>query len=263
MHTEQLMEKIAEVAPEQLSFLVKSADEVKSSPFRDEILLELDGIVKHAGMGGAMAGRFGNAMAGIGASVGAGIAYSLAGDLYDAARRGITKSRNYKNMMQDNPDLENLPAKNVQQAFSALHRFNPEFASDPTVAGSFVRRQATLEEFDPQMLTQLVGARKNLVDTKKLPIPGRNPWDKPEEKDQRRLQSEKLRKDLSGDGGLSDEKTRLEIERLKGENKGIPTRNRMAEMKLEDEQLNRAADAGRGGGGHGMTARMRKFVRGM
>lgn len=235
MDTAELMTKMAEVAPEHFAFINESTEEVKASPFKTEILMELNGILKEAGL----AGRFGNAMAGIGTSVGAGIAYSLAGDMYDALRRGITKNRNYKDMMNQNPDLDEMPAKDVQRAFSSLHRFNPEFAADPTVAGSFVRKQVQLAEFDPQMITNLVSARKNLSDIKKLPIPGRAPWDKPEEKEQRKLQTDKLRQDISGD-------------RVK---------NRSAALKLEDEELNRAAEDFRGGSSRPPTARMKKYLR--
>jgi hypothetical protein len=205
MDTQILMQKVAEVAPDKFDFIVKTADEVRESPFRDEIVEQLDTIVKRAAAMApqSMLSRFGGAAAGVGAMAATGIAYSLAGDMYDAVKRGVSKSRNYRSMMKENPDLKDLPAVNVQKAFATLHRFNPEFAGDPTVAGSFVRRQAQFPEFDTNQLANLVGARKNLSDLKKLPVPGKLPWETSGEKALRgssmhhlQAQGDKARKEI-------------------------------------------------------------------
>jgi hypothetical protein len=195
------MQKISQVAPDKYSFILKTAAEIRESPFRDEIVGHLDALIKKANMMAppGMGARFGNALAGVGAMAATGIAYSLAGDMYDAAKRGITKSRDYKAMLKENPDLHEMPAKDIQKAFSTLHRFNPEFAGDPMVAGSFVRQRANLPggEFDAQMLTSLVGSHKNLADTKKLPVPGKLPWDSHDDKQSKSLQNQKMRQELS------------------------------------------------------------------
>ncbi len=176
MSYDKLMQKVAEVAPRHHEFLLKTAAEVKTSPYKEEITSELDGLMKKAFEMPGWAGGMGKSMASgagmVGGAVAAGIAYALAGDMYDAAKRGITKSRNYQAMMSQNPDLKEMPAKNVQQAFSVLHHFNPEFSSNPIVAGSWVRRQATYGEDvlgNTQELGQLISSRKNLSDSKKLP----------------------------------------------------------------------------------------------
>jgi len=185
-----MMQKIAEVAPDKYAFIVKTAGEVRESPFRDEIVEQLDVIVKKAQVAvPSTLGRFGNAAAGIAAGAATGIAYSLAGDMFESLKRGISKTHNYRSMLKENPDLKDLPAKNVQKAFSTLHRFNPEFAGDPTVAGSFVRRQSQFPEFDTNQLANLIGARKNLADLKKLPIPSKVPWETHEEKALRAAQT--------------------------------------------------------------------------
>jgi hypothetical protein len=79
-------------------------------------------------------------------------------------------------MLRENPDLQKHPmgAKAVQGVFSTLHRFNPEFAGDPLVAGTFVRNH--LESADPKRidigtLTNLVSARKNLGDVRGKGLP--------------------------------------------------------------------------------------------
>jgi hypothetical protein len=167
--TGQLFEKIAQVRPDVFEYIQETQDEVRKSPFRDEIVGRIDGILKTAGFG-EMAGK---AALGAGLAVGAGIAHSLAGDIYDSLKRGITKGRNYQAMMSANRDLGEHPAEKVHQVFGTLHTFNPEFAGDPHVAGSFVRQQLTLAgehgQVDLHSLTNLVAARKNITDTRKLP----------------------------------------------------------------------------------------------
>lgn len=163
-----VFEKIAEVNPEAYQRLVEAGPEVKDSEFNDEIIEDLTGIIKKAAGWGTFGSTVGLGMA---SHIGTGIASSLAGDLYDSLKRGITKTRNYRSMLSENPDLQKHPmgAKAVQGVFSTLHRFNPEFAGDPLVAGTFVRNH--LESADPKRidigaLTGLTGARKNLSDVK-------------------------------------------------------------------------------------------------
>ncbi len=187
------MQKMAEVAPQHYNFLLKTAEEIKTSPFKEEIIAEFDGLLKtaasypRAGLGRvvdkglhAAGNLMGSApvrgLAGVGAAVGAaavgGIAMALAGDMYEAAKRGLTKTRNYKAMMAANPNLRELPAKDVQKAFSVLHRFNPEFSNEPTVAGAWVKRQAMFGEdgfANVQELKGLIDTRKGVADAKRLP----------------------------------------------------------------------------------------------
>lgn len=78
------------------------------------------------------------ALAGVGAAGFAGLV-GAAGKLYDAA----TKSRDFKNMLEANPDLhEHLqqdPA-GFNRMFTSLRRFSPEFTKEPVVAGSLMRQ---------------------------------------------------------------------------------------------------------------------------
>ncbi len=172
----ELMQKMAEVAPQHYNFLLKTAEEIKASPFKEEILAEFDGLMKTALDWRSMGGSALKGMGAIGGAVGAaavgGIAMALAGDMYEAAKRGLTKTRNYKAMMAANPNLRELPAKDVQKAFSVLHRFNPEFSSEPSVAGAWVKRQAVFGEDglgSMQELKGLIDTRKGVADAKRLP----------------------------------------------------------------------------------------------
>ncbi len=166
-----LMQKVAQVAPEKYNFFLKTAAEVRESPFRDEIVSELNHIIKRANQG-FMQGPWGTAGKAIGTAVGTSIAVSLAGDMFDSLKRGITKGRNYRAMMKANPDLAEHDAKEVQTAFSTLHRFNPEFSGDPSVAGTLVKHQLKMDGGpNLQSLTSMIGARKHIHDVKRLPNP--------------------------------------------------------------------------------------------
>lgn len=88
-----------------------------------------------------------------------------------AIRDSIMRSRSYKAMMDGNPHLANHDAKEVQRAFGTLHKFNPQYASDPTVAGSFVQSALEGERFDIGALNNIVMARKNMAESNKQQRP--------------------------------------------------------------------------------------------
>ncbi len=199
-----LMEKMAEVAPETYQFLVDIAPAIQTSPFHDEIVGEMDGIIKRASVMGGLGKQ-------LGVNVAGGVAMALAGDLYEAAKRGLTKSRNYRSMLDENPDLKKMPARKVQESFNVLHQFNPEFASNPTVAGAFVRKNSQFPEFDVKQLGELVGSRKSIADTRKLPnanldLKGATPPDSMEQ-EKSHLQLRKMqREDTQGVArGMADQ----------------------------------------------------------
>lgn len=59
--------------------------------------------------------------------------------------RAITKQHDFNSMMQANPDLEEYRAQNptqFNQHYTSLRRMNPEFASEPTVAGTYMRQMS-------------------------------------------------------------------------------------------------------------------------
>lgn len=77
--------------------------------------------------------------------------------LYYAAR----KSMDFNRMMEANPSLKDRNPKQLRMTFNAIHRLNPQFASEPIVAGTVVRRAmdaATMEgspAIDPSTATLL------------------------------------------------------------------------------------------------------------
>lgn len=83
-----------------------------------------------AGAGIAAAGAAAAALASMGAS-----------KLYDAA----TKTRDFNSMIQYDPELAALHQENphrVNQMFSTLRMFNPDFTRDPVVASQYVKSMA-------------------------------------------------------------------------------------------------------------------------
>jgi hypothetical protein len=208
MDSTQLMEKVAEIAPEKYDFLVKTAAEVRESPFRDEIVEELGVIMEKAAFDWkALQGRAGTGLAGVGTGVLTtalgGIGLALAGDMYDASRRAIFKTRNYKRMLAANPDLKEKPAQQVQSIFSTLHRINPEFSGDPVIAGSFVRNHVDIASegagsIGLDSLKSLVDARKGLNESRRLP---KTDMMKLPDREMEGLQKQKMRNDLSAPPG--------------------------------------------------------------
>lgn len=187
MNDTEMMAKVAEVNPEAYNYLLKTAGEIRQSPFRDEIVAELSGIMKKAMSAAEVAGDVAEEAPGWGAraaqgfnklpkavrwgagAMAAGVALNLGGDLYEAAKRGLTKGRHYKKMLEANPDLRGK-AKTpfVRRHFNTLHRFNPEYAGDPNVAGSYVRQNMEMATDDLNGIHALVKARRDVQSARAL-----------------------------------------------------------------------------------------------
>lgn len=78
------------------------------------------------------------AMGAVGGAALAGAAFA-GHAVYDAA----TKARDFKSMLEANPDLAAEHAENpapFNQMFSTLRTFNPAFSKDPIVAGTYMRQ---------------------------------------------------------------------------------------------------------------------------
>lgn len=82
----------------------------------------------------------------------------------DVIHSALTKSKHYKAMVDANPELKDLPAEKVQMAFDTLHKFNPDFASDPMVAGEYVYHAAEQGGYPMKEISGIVSARKALLD---------------------------------------------------------------------------------------------------
>ena len=87
----------------------------------------------------------------------------------DSVRVPRQKRKAFNDMTEDNPTLKKENTKDVARIFNTLHTFNPEMASDPLVAGSFMRRalQFKDEGLQPVDVKTLAEVRKLHSDGKR------------------------------------------------------------------------------------------------
>ncbi len=71
----------------------------------------------------------------------AGVAAGAAATIADRMTAATRKANAYKSMMDSNPHLHDQRADLVQKYFNVLYTTNPDFAKEPTIAGSFVMNQ--------------------------------------------------------------------------------------------------------------------------
>lgn len=104
-------------------------------------------------------------------SVGLGALLGGATDLghkaLGALQKKVHKARSYKTMMEKNPNLSEADPVTVEDAFNTLYRFNPTYAEDPLVAGTFVKNILDQERVDIGTISNLVAARKQIVDARR------------------------------------------------------------------------------------------------
>jgi hypothetical protein len=88
-----------------------------------------------------------------------------------AAARSLSniygKSSAYKSMMEENPGLRDADPNITEKAFNTLYRFNPEYAKDPFVAGTFVKTVVDQERMDLGTVGSLVSSQKALLEIEK------------------------------------------------------------------------------------------------
>jgi len=101
----------------------------------------------------------------------AGIAGGLKGveALGDSIGGPLKKKKYFNNMMEENPVLRKEDPKDVSKIFRTLYKFNPAMASDPLVAGSFLKRSLQFKDegIQPVDVKTLVEVNKNLQASKK------------------------------------------------------------------------------------------------
>lgn len=161
---------IEKIAPEFLEDVLQEFEMVCS--VTEEKVKEAAGIVP--GLKNVMSVRGGMDKAiGVAAIVGTGVAASLgsaiATDLFDAAKRGLTKGRNFRRIMEHNPNLKNEihDKSRLKPAYDAIHRYAPDFTRDPLIGGSLLKSLANQPSGNEyQLITNLLGSRKNLADVK-------------------------------------------------------------------------------------------------
>lgn len=79
------------------------------------------------------------------------------------AVQAIRKSKVYKEMMGSNPDLEEFhreDPRQFNQHFNSLHSLNPQFASDPVIAGTYMRQMSMSPQTAGTTLVQSLESKK-------------------------------------------------------------------------------------------------------
>jgi hypothetical protein len=128
-----------------------------------EVISDLNYVADHTAEKAKTAGIRPFAAA-VGGSIAAGLAHAVAGDLYDAARRGLTKTRNYSAMVGFHKELKG--DSNTSHNFATLHRFAPELTSDASLAGSLVGRMNRLPGDEMTVIRDAITARASLAKAK-------------------------------------------------------------------------------------------------
>lgn len=133
---------------------------------------------------GFLSGVGKNAIGVAAGTVAAGIGLAIATDLYNSARKGLTKGRNYRRMMESNPELKELEQRDKKRfntMFGVLHRNAPDLAADPFFSGAFMARTVAADkavEAGEEYIETLLKRQKLRMDTKadpfkslKVPLP--------------------------------------------------------------------------------------------
>ena len=181
MTNQELIEGVGEAAPdvmEKVAFAISLSEKLVPE-FAQEItediqdilevtqqrMIDYDAMPKTASVGEIAI------KAGIGVATGLGAALfsSVGADMYDAARRGLTKSRNFNAILRENPDLLHKYEKPLlQKSFNTLHRYGPQFTADPTLGAQLLGAMAETSASggNYNVVKDLLGSRKNLSEAR-------------------------------------------------------------------------------------------------
>ena len=131
--------------------------------FAQGILEDIDGVTQHAlyKVAASPAAVWGAA---VGGTLLSGLLGSVATDLYDVAKRGLTKTRNFNEIMKVNPELRHIDKERLRRSYDALHRYAPEFTADPLLGGTLLSAVAKVPGNEHVVIKDLLNARKNLQD---------------------------------------------------------------------------------------------------
>ena len=132
-------------------------------------------------------------------SAASGVLNSIAGDLYDAAKRGLSKQRNFNAIMKANPDLKVHPQARREAAFDALHLYAPEMTADPLVGGGLLKNMIEGPAGNEAVVIKdMLMARKNLIEAKdkqwRPGVPIELPSNMDERREQRDIRSDRFQR---------------------------------------------------------------------
>jgi len=84
--------------------------------------------------------------------------------LIGSIRDNVQKAQAYRTMINENPNLADADPNLAEKAFNTLFRFNPSYAKDPLVAGTFVKNVIDQERLDIGTVSNLVQARRHMAE---------------------------------------------------------------------------------------------------
>lgn len=113
----------------------------------------------------SLAKRVGEGMVMMGA---AGFGMAIANDLFNAAKRGLTKGTNFKRMMDANPHLKELDPKAVKSAYNTLHHYAPDFTADPNLGGQLLHSMVEVPQNQATLVKDLIRSSKELHEANKI-----------------------------------------------------------------------------------------------
>jgi hypothetical protein len=171
MNPSEILTAAAEAKPELIEKVAMAlfALEHIDPDFASELAGDIKSITEHTVEKTAadMSGGLKAFTAAAGGALAVGLAGAVATDLYDAAKRGLTKGLNYKRILDANPDLKkNYDGKDLKNAYGTFHRYAPEFTADPNLGGQILRAMAEIPANQKALVDDLLKARSNLRTSK-------------------------------------------------------------------------------------------------
>lgn len=106
------------------------------------------------------------------ASTAAYLGGNIALDGLRAAHRAVTKKRDFNQMLEHNPDLQEARQDNPKQfnqMFKSLRSMSPEFSADPLVAGTYMRRMISAPQTAGMLAVEALGARRGMAPQLAIP----------------------------------------------------------------------------------------------
>lgn len=131
------------------------------NPVEEFLSDESDGVEKTAGFWKAMKEPMKQVGIAAGGTLASAVAMGGAALGYKAIQDSIQKSRGFKSMLQENPNLRKMDRSKVQRMYNTLYHVSPMAATDPMISGSWTKRMIHNEEYiDPQTVQTLATAEQ-------------------------------------------------------------------------------------------------------
>lgn len=114
-------------------------------------------------------GAGGRNLAGAMLTMGTGVAMAAAVPAANKIIQAVTKRRDYRQMMEHNPDLgeyKEMNPKLFRQAYDSLRQANPSYGRDPLIAGAHMRKIMDNPEVAGLTLAEAMGERPTQIQGK-------------------------------------------------------------------------------------------------